>query len=90
MVEQIKYHSLESISKSLVVYANIAAIQREEEKVKRTLKDAAKKGDKTTAAILAKEVVHSRKAISRIYASKAQINSVDMSVKNQAGKKFEI
>lgn len=62
----------------------IRNIQREEEKVKRTLKEAAKKGDKVTCGILAKEVANARKAISRIYASKAQINSVEMGIKNQA------
>ncbi|XP_002130271.2 charged multivesicular body protein 3-like [Ciona intestinalis] len=61
----------------------IRNIQREQEKVKRSLKEAAKKGDKQSAAILAKELVHSNKSISRIYASKATINSVDMGIKNQ-------
>nr|CAB3230645.1 charged multivesicular body protein 3-like [Phallusia mammillata] len=66
-----------------VLDRQIRSIQREEEKVKRSLKEAAKKGDKSTSAVLAKEIVHSRKAISRIHASKAQINSIDMSIKNQ-------
>lgn len=49
------------------------------------LKDAAKKGDKDTCRILAKEIVHARKAISRIYASKAHLNSVQLSMKQQLG-----
>ncbi|PVD30545.1 hypothetical protein C0Q70_09813 [Pomacea canaliculata] len=61
----------------------IRNIQREEEKTKRMLKDAAKKGDKDTCRILAKEIVHARKAISRIYASKAHLNSVQLSMKQQ-------
>uniref|UniRef100_T1IIU6 Charged multivesicular body protein 3 n=1 Tax=Strigamia maritima TaxID=126957 RepID=T1IIU6_STRMM len=61
----------------------IRGIQREEEKVKKSLKDAAKKGDRDVCIILAKEVMRSRKQISKIYASKAQINSVIMSMKNQ-------
>nr|CAG4646606.1 EOG090X0EF4 [Macrothrix elegans] len=61
----------------------IRGIQREEEKVKRSLKDAAKKGDKEVCMILAKEILHSRKAISKIYTSKAHINSVSMQMKNQ-------
>lgn len=60
-------------------------IQREEEKVKRSLKEAAKKGDKDVCTILAKEIVRSKKATNRIYASKAQINSVIMSMKHQLG-----
>ncbi|XP_013409490.1 charged multivesicular body protein 3 [Lingula anatina] len=61
----------------------IRGIQREEEKVKRSLKDAAKKGQKDVCNILAKEIIRSRKAISRMYAAKAQMNSVMMSMKNQ-------
>lgn len=60
-------------------------IQREEEKVKRSLKEAAKKGDKDVCLILAKEVIRARKAISKIYASKAHINSISMQMKNQLG-----
>lgn len=62
-----------------------AAIKIEEEKVKRSLKDAAKKGQKDVCNILAKEMVRSRKAVNKIYASKAQMNSVMMSMQNQLG-----
>ncbi|CAH3175374.1 unnamed protein product [Porites lobata] len=61
----------------------IRAIQREEEKATRSLRDAAKKGQKDVCMILGKEIVQSRKAVSKIYASKAQLNSVEMSMKNQ-------
>ncbi|XP_046382810.1 charged multivesicular body protein 3 [Ischnura elegans] len=61
----------------------IRAIQREEEKVKRSLKEAAKKGDKDVCVILAKEVIRARKAIAKIYTSKAHLNSVQMQMKNQ-------
>ncbi len=64
---------------------NKQGIQREEEKVKRSLKDAAKKGDKEVCLILAKEILHARKAISKIYTSKAHINSISMQMKNQLG-----
>lgn len=57
-------------------------------KVKRSIKDAAKKGNKDVCRILAKEIVNSRKAISKMYASKAQLNSVEMSMKNQLGMLF--
>nr|CAG4638765.1 EOG090X0EF4 [Cyclestheria hislopi] len=68
---------------SLQLDRQIRGIQREEEKVKRSLKDAAKKGDKEVCHVLAKEIIHARKAISKIYASKAHISSISMQMKNQ-------
>jgi charged multivesicular body protein 3 len=49
------------------------------------MKEAAKKGDRDVCIILAKEIIHSRKAISKIYTSKAHINSISMQMKNQLG-----
>jgi len=59
------------------------AIQREEEKVKHSLKDAAKKGDKDVCKILAKEIIRARKARGKICTSKAHLNSVSLQMKNQ-------
>lgn len=61
----------------------IRGIQREELKVTKQIKDAAKKGDKDVCKILAKEVVRSRKTVAKLYTSKAQINSVMMGMNNQ-------
>ncbi|XP_036323703.1 charged multivesicular body protein 3 [Rhagoletis pomonella] len=61
----------------------IRSIQREEEKVKRSLKQAAAKNDRDTCVILAKEIVRARKAINRIYTSKAHLNSIQLQMKNQ-------
>lgn len=61
----------------------IRGIQREEEKVKRTLKEAVKKGDQDVCKLLAKEIVQSRKAVTRIYTSKAHLNSVQSQMKAQ-------
>ncbi|CAN7940343.1 unnamed protein product [Ixodes hexagonus] len=61
----------------------IRAIQRQEEGVKKSLKEAAKKNDKEVCLILAKEVLRARKAVNRIHASKAQLNSVVMSMNHQ-------
>lgn len=61
----------------------IRSIQREEDKVKVTLKQAAKKSDRDTCTILAKEIVRSRKAVTRIHTTKAHLNSVQMQMKNQ-------
>ena len=69
-----------------LLYLLPTAIQREEEKASRSLRDAAKKGHKDVCVVLAKEMIRSRKAVNKIYASKAQLNSVEMSMKNQLGK----
>lgn len=61
----------------------VRSIQREEDKLKKTLKEAAKKNDKEVCTILAKELIRSRKAINKIYTSKAHINSVQLQMKNQ-------
>lgn len=61
----------------------LTGIMREEEKVKRSLKDAAKKNDKDTCRILAKELVRSRKAVGKLHGSKAHLNSVQMQMRNQ-------
>jgi len=61
------------------------AIQREEEKVKRSLKDAAKKGDRDVCRILAKEVVRAKKSVNKINAAKAQLKSVEYNMSQQLG-----
>jgi len=52
-------------------------------KVKKSIKEAAKKGQVDVAKILAKELVQSHKAVSKLYSSKAQMNSVMMSMQQQ-------
>ena len=54
--------------------------------MKKSVKDAAKRGQVDVAKILAKELVQSKKAVSKLYASKAQMNSVVMSMQHQLGK----
>lgn len=61
----------------------IRSIQREEEKAKRSLKEAAKKNDKESCVVLAKEIVGARKATNKIRTSKTQLNSIQMQMKNQ-------
>uniref|UniRef100_A0A2M4AKR4 Putative vacuolar sorting protein vps24 n=1 Tax=Anopheles triannulatus TaxID=58253 RepID=A0A2M4AKR4_9DIPT len=68
---------------SFALDRQIRSIQREEDKIKRTLKEAAKKNDKEVCTILAKELIRSRKAVNKIYTSKAHINSVQLQMKNQ-------
>ncbi|KAM9709034.1 charged multivesicular body protein 3 [Menidia menidia] len=66
-----------------VIDRQIRDIQREQDKVKRSIKDAAKKGQKDVCVILAKEMIQSKRAVTKLYASKAQMNSVLLSMKNQ-------
>lgn len=61
----------------------IRTIQREEDKIKKSLKEAAAKNDKEICTILAKEIIRSRKAVNKIYTSKATINSVQLQMKGQ-------
>lgn len=76
-----------SIYQSTALLTNIlfisTGIQREEEKAKRTLKDAAKKNDKDSCVVLAKEIVNARRTINKIHVSKTQLNSIQMQMKNQ-------
>jgi len=58
-------------------------IQREEEKVKRSMKEAAKKGNKDVCIILAKEILRSRKTINKLITSKTHMSSIQMQMKNQ-------
>ncbi|XP_023322141.1 charged multivesicular body protein 3 isoform X1 [Eurytemora carolleeae] len=61
----------------------INGIKREELKVTRSLKEAAKKGDKDVCLILAKEVVHARKSVNKLYTAKANLNSIQLQMKGQ-------
>ncbi|XP_073340455.1 charged multivesicular body protein 3 [Pagrus major] len=67
-----------------VIDRQIRDIQREEDKVKRSIKDAAKKGQKDVCIVLAKEMIQSKRAVTKLYASKAHMNSALLSMKNQA------
>lgn len=81
--EQVKEWSKNMRKEDNKLSRQINAIKREEAKVQRSLKEAAKKGDKDVCLILAKEVVNSRKAVNRIHVTKANINSVQMQMKSQ-------
>ncbi|KAI8325087.1 hypothetical protein GQ54DRAFT_255330 [Martensiomyces pterosporus] len=58
-------------------------IQMEEMKVKRSIKQLAKKGDISSCRNLARELVRSRKQKDRIITSKAQLNSIVMELQRQ-------
>lgn len=65
------------------VEQQINKIQREQNKVKMSMKQAAKKEDTASLRILALELVRSKKAVSRMYAAKATMNSVAMELQHQ-------
>ena len=81
--ELIHEWSLKIRKEMRVVDRQIRDIQREEEKVKQSVKDAAKKGQNDVRVVLTKEMIRSRKAVSKRYASKVHMNSVLMGMKNQ-------
>ncbi|RWS14005.1 charged multivesicular body protein 3-like protein [Dinothrombium tinctorium] len=81
--EQVREWNSKLRKQSMLLDRQIRSIQREEEKVKQSLKQAAKSNDRDVCAILAKELVNSRKAIARINTSKAQINSVMLNMNQQ-------
>jgi len=60
----------------------IRAIDLQEKKTIRMIKERVKAGDKTSAKTLAKEIVNSRKAKERIYVAKATMNSVSMQLQS--------
>ncbi|KAH6562581.1 hypothetical protein BASA50_004924 [Batrachochytrium salamandrivorans] len=62
---------------------SIRGIETEELKAKRFLKDAAKRNDTVSCQALAREIVRSRKAKDRLHTSKAQLNSLMMSMQQQ-------
>ncbi|XP_006830717.1 PREDICTED: charged multivesicular body protein 3-like isoform X2 [Chrysochloris asiatica] len=64
--ELVNEWSLKIRKEMRVVDRQIRDIQREEEKVKRSVKDAAKKGQKDVCVVLAKEMIRSRKASTEV------------------------
>ncbi|XP_065083191.1 charged multivesicular body protein 3 [Ochlerotatus camptorhynchus] len=81
--EMVQEWSSKLRKESYALDRQIRSIQREEDKIKRSLKEAAKKNDKEVCTILAKEILRSRKAVNKMYTSKAHINSVQLQMKNQ-------
>ncbi|KAN0000410.1 hypothetical protein ACTFIZ_000855 [Dictyostelium cf. discoideum] len=60
----------------------LRAIDMQEKKTVRMIKERVKAGDQKSAKTLAKEIVNSRKAKERIYIGKAQMNSVSMQLQS--------
>jgi len=81
--EQVRKWKQQLRAEQRVVDRQIRGIQREELKVKQSVKASVKRGDLSNAKMLAKELVRSRKATNRMHASKATMNSVVMQMENQ-------
>ena len=62
----------------------------EEEKVKKSIKEAAKRGDQVICKTLAKELIRSKKAKERLHTSKAQMNSIILQLQQQLCEKLLI
>lgn len=82
-VDKFELSPCEKLLTYTLAAAAATGIRREEAKVTKSIKEAAKKGQMDVAKILAKELIQSRKAVSKMYASKAQMNSVIMSMQQQ-------
>lgn len=61
----------------------INSIKREENKAIRSLKESAKRGDRESSTLLAREILNSRKAVNKLHTAKANLNSVQLQLKNQ-------
>ncbi|KAI8393613.1 Snf7-domain-containing protein [Radiomyces spectabilis] len=66
-----------------IIQRQIHAIDLEEAKVKKSIKQVAKKGDAKNCKILAKELIRSQRHKDRLYTSKAQMNSIVMQLEHQ-------
>jgi len=81
--EQVKSWRSKLRAEQREIDRSIRGITTEEEKIKRSIKEAAKRGDKTTCKTLAKEIIRSKKAKDRLYGTKAQLNSVVLQLQQQ-------
>ncbi|KPA81345.1 Snf7-like protein [Leptomonas pyrrhocoris] len=81
--EEVRQWTRNLRSEQRKIEMQVTKIRREEAKTKMAMKQAAKQGDQVAVRMLAKETIRSRKAVNRMYASKAQMNSVAMQLQNQ-------
>ncbi|KAI7889305.1 Snf7-domain-containing protein [Mucor mucedo] len=81
--ELVKKWRQEIRSQQRGIQRQIQAIDNEEAKVKRSIKQVAKKGDVKNCRMLAKELIRSQRHKNRLYTSKAQMNSIIMQLEHQ-------
>ena len=68
-----------------LAYPAGADIQREAKKTEKSVRECLKRGDARSARVLAKELVRTRAAVSRLHASRAQMNSVSLHLSENLG-----
>lgn len=59
---------------------NIRTLHMEQKKVERSIKEAARRNDLVSAKTLAKELVRSRKAVTRLLENRATLDALDMQI----------
>ncbi|XP_074760421.1 charged multivesicular body protein 3 isoform X3 [Athene noctua] len=79
--ELVNEWSLKIRKEMRVIDRQIRDIQREEEKVKRSIKDAAKKGQKDVCVILAKELIRSRRAVMKAMQNLVKIPEIQATMR---------
>ena len=77
------YFYILSRRESRQIDRQIQTIEREQNKTKMEIKKAAKAGNKEVCKILAKEIINANKAKSKLYQSKAHMNSVMVTFNNE-------
>lgn len=81
--EEVKRWTRQLRSEQRKIDTQVTKIRREEQKVKLSMKQAAKQDDQHATRMLAKELIRSRKAVNRMYTCKTQMSSVSMQLQNQ-------
>ncbi|KAG0166328.1 Vacuolar protein-sorting-associated protein 24 [Apophysomyces sp. BC1034] len=81
--ELVKKWRQEIRAQERAIQHQIHAITAEEAKVKKSIKQVAKKGDANICKMLAKELIRSQRHKNRLYTSKAQLNSIVMQLQHQ-------
>lgn len=62
---------------------SIREIERERKSTEKAIREAAKRNDMASAKILAREIVSSKKAVTRLYVNKAQMTSISTALSEQ-------
>lgn len=63
---------------------SLRSLAMEETKAKRVLKDAAKRKDKVSCNVIAKEIARSRRSKDRMHTAKAQLNSLNITLQHHS------
>lgn len=81
--EKVEEWSREIKKEQRGIQRQIRDIEREQNKVKAEIKKNAKKGDVDSCKILAKSIVESKKAVTKLHVANANMNSINMQMREQ-------